>query len=145
MRAWPVGLWGPGWEMAEELKAFPPGTWRGRHLQAAEVAKVYNLAEICPNIHHPQTRLAGVNMRTFEILAAGGFQLVDHIAGLEENFEVGREIVSYDSPDHFRELAAYYLAHPEERAAISERGRTRVLRDHTYEQRLLTILRTLPR
>jgi spore maturation protein CgeB len=41
-------------------------------------------------------------------------------------------------------LADYYLAHPGERAAIAARGRARVLRDHTYEERLKTILRTLP-
>ena len=145
MREWEVGLWGPGWQAAPELKTFPAGTWRARRLVAADAAKVYNLARLCPNIHHPQTQVGGLNTRTFEVLAAGGFELVDHVAGLEENFDVGREIVCYDSPEHFRELAAYYLAHPDQRAAISERGRARVLRDHTYEQRLLTILKTLPR
>jgi spore maturation protein CgeB len=84
-----------------------------------------------------------LNTRTFEVLAAGGFELVDNVPGLEENFEVGHEIVAYTSPAHFRELTEYYLAHPGDRAAIAERGRARVLRDHTYEQRLATILSTV--
>ena len=139
-----VGLWGPGWDAAPELQRLPPGTWRGRRITASDAAKVYNLAQICPNVHHPQTQIGGLNTRTFEVLAAGGFELVDNVAGLDENFEVGREIVSYTSPAHFRELADYYLAHDDERRAIAARGRARVLRDHTYEERLKTILRTLP-
>jgi spore maturation protein CgeB len=138
-----VGLWGPGWDAAPALKEHPSGTWRGRRIAASEAAKVYNLAKICPNVHHPQTRIGGLNSRTFEVLAAGGFELVDNVAGMEESFEIGQEIVMYSSPAHFRELVHYYLAHPEERSALVERGRARVLRDHTYEKRLLTILRTM--
>jgi len=143
MKGLDVGLWGPGWDAAPELKELQPGTWRGRRITPAEAAMVYNLAKVCPNVHHPQTRVGGLNTRTFEILASGGFELVDAVAGLEENFDPGREIVVYTSPEHWRELAEYYLAHPVERAAISERGRLRVLCDHTYEQRLSTILRTI--
>jgi len=144
MQGLDVGLWGPGWEAAPELQRLPPGTWRGRRIIAADAAKVYNLAKVCPNVHHPQTQIGGLNTRTFEVLAAGGFELVDNVAGLDENFKVGREIASYTSPAHFRERANYYLAHDDERRAIAERGRARVLRDHTYEERLKTILRTLP-
>jgi spore maturation protein CgeB len=143
MKRLDLGLWGSGWEAAPELHELPSGTWRGQRITAANAAKVYNLAKICPNVHHSQTRLGGINTRTFEILAAGGFELVDHVPGLAEHFEVGREIVTYASPDQFHELTEYYLSHPSERAAISERGRSRVLRDHTYEKRLEVILRSL--
>jgi spore maturation protein CgeB len=143
MRGLDVGLWGPGWDAAPELQQLAPNTWRGRRIVAANAAKLYNLAKVCPNVHHPQTQIGGLNTRTFEVLAAGGFELVDHVAGLEENFEVGREIATYSSSAHFRELADYYLAHPDKRATISERGRARVLRDHTYEERLKTILGTM--
>jgi len=144
MQGLDVGLWGPGWDAAPELQQLSTSTWRGRRINATDAAKVYNLAKICPNVHHPQTQLGGLNTRTFEVLATGGFELVDNVAGLEDNFEIGREIVTYTSPAHWRELADYYLAHPDERAAIAARGRARVLRDHTYEERLKTILRTLP-
>jgi len=143
MKGLDVGLWGSGWEAAAELKEFPPGTWRGLRISATNAAKVYNLAKICPNVHALQTRFGGLNTRTFEILAAGGFELVDQVPGLAEHFEVGREIVAYASPAQFRELTDYYLAHPSERAAIVERGRSRVLRHHTYEKRLEVILKTL--
>ncbi len=143
MKGLDLGLWGSGWEAAPEFHELPSGTWRGPRISAANAAKVYNLAKICPNVHHAQTRSGGINTRTFEIPAAGGFELVDRVPGLEEHFEMGREIVAYSSPAEFRELADYYLSHPSERGAIIERGRARVRRDHTYEKRLEVILKTL--
>jgi spore maturation protein CgeB len=138
-----VGVWGYDWANATEIKSFPDGTWRGAGLLSLDAAKVYNLAKICPNLHHSQTCLGGLNLRTFEIPAAGGFELVDHVNGIEDLFEIGREMITYRSPEHFRELVDYYLASPEKRGAIAEQGRIRVLRDHTYEQRLLTMLDVL--
>jgi len=143
MKGLELGLWGSGWEAAPEFHELPAGTWRGPRISAANAAKVYNLAKICPNVHHAQTRMGGINTRTFEILAAGGFELVDKVPGLAEHFEVGREIVTYASPAEFRELTEYYLSHPSERAAIIERGRARVQREHTYEKRLEVMLETL--
>jgi spore maturation protein CgeB len=143
MQGLDVGLWGSGWEAAPALDEFPSGTWRGLRITAADAAKIYNLAKVCPNVHHAQTHVGGINTRTYEILAAGGFELVDTVPGLEEHFDVGREIVAYASPGEFRELTDYYLSHPSERAAIAQRGRARVLRDHTYEKRLEVILATL--
>lgn len=143
MKGFDVGLWGIGWEAAQELGELPSGTWRGQRISADNAAKVYNLAKICPNVHHSQTRVGGINTRTFEILAAGGFELVDNVPGLDEHFELGREIVAYSSPAHFRELADYYLSNPSERTAIIDRGRIRVLREHTYEKRLEVILKNL--
>ncbi len=142
MKGLDIGLWGGGWwEAAHQLRELPDGYWRGHRLTPADAARVYNLARICPNVHHPQTKLGGLNTRTFEIPAAGGFELVDNVPGLEEHFDIGREIVAYSDPANFRELTDYYLSHPAERSAIVERGHDRVLRDHTYKQRLETILK----
>lgn len=82
-------------------------------------------------------------MRTYEIPAAGGFEITDYIPGIENQFEIGSEMVVYRSMDEFRELVEYYLNYPEERMAIAKRGRERVLRDHTYEQRMKTLLQAL--
>ena len=61
MKGFDLGLWGGGWEAAPELQELPPGSWRGQYLTAADAVKVYNLASICPNVHHPQTRFGGLN------------------------------------------------------------------------------------
>lgn len=135
-----VGLWGEGWDCCSELARFPPGTWRGRRLRAADVAKVYNLAKICPNIHHPQTQIGGLNMRAFEISASEGFQLTDHVPGIDECFTVDEEVATYSTLETFRTSIDFYLRRTGLRKSIAARARRRALRDHTYERRLETIL-----
>lgn len=78
-----------------------------------------------------------------KIFFVGGFQLSDYINGMEEHFEIGKEIVVFESPQHFRELAEYYLKHESERKAIAEFGHNRAVGDHTYEQRLKKVFQVL--
>ena len=138
-----VAVWGSGWRRAPEFNVFPSGTLRGKRLSGPDVATVYNAAYICPNVHHSQSRAGGLNMRTYEIPAAGGFEMTDYIPGMEDQFEIGSEMIVYRSPEHFRELVEFYLKHPEERGEIVRRGRERVMRDHTYEQRMKSVFEAL--
>lgn len=138
-----VAVWGRGWKNFLKSNHFPLSTLRAKSLNSENVASVYNTALICPNVHHIQSRSGGLNMRTFEIPGAGGFQLTDYIKGMEEHFEIGKEIVVYESPQHFRELVEYYLQHESERKAIAELGHKRAVRDHTYEQRLKKVFQVL--
>lgn len=80
-----------------------------------------------------------VNPRTFELAAAGAFQLVDARALLPELFAPG-ELATFTSLPEMLLGIDYYLAHPEERRAIAQRGRERVLAEHTYARRMETLL-----
>jgi len=104
-----------------------------------EVAKIYNASKICLNIHHPQSK-QGLNMRTFEILGAGGFQIVDYKKVLESLFEIGEELVCYRSLEELKDLLHYYLDHPTERERIAERGHRRAWHEHTFEARMQSML-----
>ena len=46
------------------------------------------------------------------------------------------ELATFGSLEEFYAGIEHFLAHPEERAAFAARARARVLRDHTYEQRM---------
>lgn len=138
-----IAVWGKGWKNKFGGNGFHQKAFRGKSLNGHQIATAYNIMKICPNVHHSQTVLGGLNMRTFEIPGAGGFQLTDYIEGMEEHFEIGKEIVVYQSPQHFRELAEYYLKHEDERKAIAKRGYERAVRNHTYEQRLKKIFEVL--
>lgn len=66
-----------------------------------------------------------LNLRIFEMLAAGAAVLTDRLApesGLDELFTEGREIVTYTSPEHLVEMAAHLITHPSEARAIGEAG-----------------------
>ncbi|MCY3914299.1 MAG: glycosyltransferase [Chloroflexi bacterium] len=134
-----VAVWGRGWE---KLDADSPA--RQRHegltlLPAAAVARTYRRAKIALNAHHAQMR-EGVNMRTFEISAAGAFQLCDAKARLGELLEIGDEVAVYEGVDDLADLLHRYAADDAARARIAEAGRRRVLRDHTYTARMAQLV-----
>ena len=141
-----VAVWGPGWQLPEAkpaLQAVGANSHRGHKMNSRDAARLYNVAKICVNNHHDQSVYNGLNMRSFEVPACGGFQLVDNLRGIHELFTPGEELVCYESYDQARELADYYLERPEERAEIGRRGRERVLREHTYRHRMETLLKSV--
>jgi spore maturation protein CgeB len=73
------------------------------------------------------------------LAACGAFQLVDRRDLMPELFETG-ELACFSTMQELIEKIDYFLAHPAERAAFAERGRQRVLRDHTYHKRMETLI-----
>jgi spore maturation protein CgeB len=80
-----------------------------------------------------------VNPRTFEIAACGAFQLVDGRSLLGELFS-DEEMVKFSDLHDLRDKIDYYLQRPEKRAEFAEKGRRRVLAEHTYEKRMEELL-----
>ncbi|MBI4717951.1 MAG: glycosyltransferase [Planctomycetes bacterium] len=78
----------------------------------------------------------GVNLRHFEITAAGGFMLAYDHPELHSCFRVGQECAAFHDEESLRERIAYYLAHPEERRAVALAGQRRTLGEHRYRHRL---------
>ena len=63
-------------------------------------------------------------------------------SGLDEMFVDRQHLVYYDDAT-LEALVEYYLAHPNEREMIAEQGRQEVLRWHTYDHRMTTLLETI--
>ena len=126
-------IWGKHWpgRLAE----------KNRFVKDTVAAKIYSAAKIGLNSHSNQTRQGGLNTRSFELLAAGAFELTDAVEGMEELLQPGREVAVYRSPEEAGELARYYLKHPGERERMARAGRERVLSQHTYLHRMKTLLR----
>jgi len=133
-------IWGNEWGSCPALRGVLQRD--GARVTTEDSVKIFNAARININPHssayHEGVNPHGdfVNPRTFEIPGCGGFQLVDSRSHLGDFFEIGREVICFDSLGDLREKIAHYLAHPGEREAVAERGRQRVLRDHTYERRM---------
>ncbi|MBI5575345.1 MAG: glycosyltransferase [Deltaproteobacteria bacterium] len=133
-------IWGNEWDSCPALQGFLQRN--GARIGTEEIVRIFNAARININLHsssyHEGVNPDGdfVNPRTFEIAACGGFQLVDFRSGLPGFFDIGEEIVCFDALEDLRGKIAHYLAHPDEREAVACKGRQRVLRDHTYEQRM---------
>ncbi len=85
----------------------------------AEIAALYARAKICLNIHGNGS--TGLNPRSYEILGAGSFLLVDERESYD-CFVPGEDFDVYRSPEELVEKVRYYLAHPEEREKIQQQG-----------------------
>jgi len=68
---------------------------------------------------------AELNMRFFEVLAAGGFLLTDRISsytGYDMVFQEGRDFVFFENADDLCEKIDHYLKHPEQALKIARNG-----------------------
>lgn len=140
----PFKLWGTEWPNCRPFdRMLQEG---GRRISAEEYVKIFNATDININLHSSSERDGVdptgdfVNPRTFELAAAGCFQLVDQRSLLHEVFEPNKDLVVFDSATQMREQIDYYLAHPHERLKFVERARARALKEHTYAHRMREML-----
>ena len=132
-----VGVWGGGWDAPDVRRALGgDGVVRGPAVSDRTAARIYNACKIGLNVHQVQSRMGGLNTRTFELLATGIAPLVDYVEGMEELLDPETEVMCYRSPEEACRLARHYLDHPQERRRVVARGRSRVLAEHTYVVRL---------
>lgn len=85
------------------------------------------------------------NMRLFEATGVGSLLITDKKINLGDYFQVGSEVLAYDSAEEAAELARWALDHPEQAEAIAKAGQARTLTEHTYDrcmERLVSILET---
>ena len=138
-------IWGPGWAsfLISQLGEEGRNRFQGEELSPDQVSKVYTASAVNLNGHHAQSRWGGLNTRAFEIPAAGGFQLMDHVRGMEELLEPGREVAVYETAEQVPELVQRYLKDSEGRARIARAGHERVLAQHTYRHRMMRVLDSL--
>jgi spore maturation protein CgeB len=112
------------------------------YVTGREKILAYRAAAIVLNSLHP-AEVWGVNARTFEVAAAGGFQIVDARPGLGQLFDEGSEIVSFSDVKDLKNKIDYYLREPELRQDLAEAGRKRARQDHTYRMRVEMMLKTI--
>ena len=136
-------IWGSDWE-GEEILAHNLQK-KGERISTEESLKVYSATTVNLNLHssvHLSSLVSHgdfVNPRTFELACMNAFQLVDNRTLLPELF-TDDELVRFDSVDEMYALIDHYLRRPEERERFSRAARERVLREHTYQHRMQTLL-----
>jgi len=81
--------------------------------------------------------------RNFEVPGCGGLLLTEKVVGLEEYYDIGKEVVCFDDMDSLVEMSNYYLSHEEERSNIALQGYLRTIRNHTYAHRFTDIFQKL--
>jgi hypothetical protein len=112
--------------------AFPDGAyfgpgWPSGFLPEEERVGLLQRTAVGVNIHNST---GPINFRTFYLPANGVLQLCDNKQHLGTVFEVGREVIGYDTIEEAIDLCRYYLAHPNERVEIAVAGFRRARSDY---------------
>lgn len=81
--------------------------------------------------------------RNFEVLGCGSFLLTNYVEGLEEYYQIGKEVVCYQNKDDLIDKIKYYLKNEKERKAIAKAGYQRTFQDHTFEKRFNEIFKII--
>ncbi len=115
--------------------------YRGQAL-GEKMLRVLCGSKIQVNPHGDSMRYGG-NMRLFEAAACGIFQIADDLPGISKWFTPGETIATYHSTDHLRKQVAYYLKHDDERQGIALQAQAHVYANHTYDQRMATLVSLL--
>jgi spore maturation protein CgeB len=82
-----------------------------------------------------------IKARTFEVPASGGFLMTEYAPGLEDFYEIGKEIVIFENLKDLASKIRYYISHPEDRDSIATAGFERTKNEHTYEKRLDKVIK----
>ncbi|MBR1702164.1 MAG: glycosyltransferase [Lachnospiraceae bacterium] len=103
---------------------------------------VFKTAKINLNISL-RSILAGMPLRAFDVMGAGGFLLTNFQPDFLEFFVPGEDYVYFESKADLLDKVAYYLAHEEERKQIAENGFRKMEEQHTYRHRVREMLSCL--
>ena len=132
-----VGVWGPFWRFFRLSKNIHGP------VVGPELARVFSGAKIVLNIHDDSDVGVKANMRTFEATGCGSLLVTDNSQEIEEYFEPQREVVCYDSVLQLTSLLRQYVSSSGDRALLSAQAHNRAYGQHTYRQRLQTLLRVV--
>ena len=107
-----------------------------------ELPIFYSSVMINLNVSHPQVK-CGLNQRFFDVPACGGLLISDWNDEIDKIFIQGEEIIIYTDIRELREIVRYYLDHGDEREAIAQAAREKVLAHHTMKNRIERLIQTL--
>lgn len=106
-------------------------------ISADELIPLYQRAKIGINIH---LSYGPSNLRMYQLPANGVMQICDCKEGLGDVYNIGKEIVVYDSIEEAIKLIRYYLEHEQERKKIAVAGFERTMRDYKRLQTFLNVM-----
>jgi hypothetical protein len=138
----PLQVWGPSDGFAEGspvVDCHRGAAW------GLEMYKILRKSLLTLNHHIDIADTCAGNLRLFEATGVGTLLVTDWKKNLHEMFEPGKEVVCYRTRDECAEMVQYYMEHKEEREAIARAGQQRTLRDHTYYQRMQSLIEIVSR
>lgn len=132
----PLHVFGPGWtkiRIEGRVRLNPPAF-------GARTNEIYNRAQINLNIHNWLGRAGAMNLRLFEVPAAGAFLLTDPVDEIREHFVEDEHLACWRGMDELRAKVEHFLARPADCERIARAGREHFLAHHSYKVRAQRVL-----
>ena len=137
----PLAIYGPSYQAGLHVALQPFHV--GRYVRGLEKSAIFSSAAAVLNSLHP-AEIEGMNCRLFEATAASGSVVTEHRHALDGLFTVGADLLAYRSYDelvtNLRSLLNDYAFGRRLGAAASRRS----LAEHSYTERLTTLLDLMP-
>lgn len=133
----PFSVYGPNWEKFIDEKHH-----KGNFIDNDKLNQAYSSCKILLNDHwEDMLKNDFPSNRLFDALACGTFVISDEIPSAATIFQ-GTVITYSDSKDLDKKIS-YYLKNNHERIEKAKKGQKLVLENHTFQNRVETILETL--
>ena len=81
-----------------------------------------------------------MKQRLFEVPAGAGMLVTEHHEGIEEYFDINREIVTFSTINKFREKMNFFAKKPQIVEKIATAGHERFLKEHESQVRIKKVL-----
>ena len=120
---------GLGFGTFEEIPRYAYRGFRGYE----ELPGIYAAAKINLNQHNSPQAHGYLNQRDTAITGSGGFMLTDYVEGIEEVFEIGKEIDTWNCLEELQDKAKWWLEHDNQRKQAAARAQQRILQDYGNE------------
>jgi hypothetical protein len=104
--------------------------WGGEYAKVAQLSRIFLAFDSMPHIRK------SMSARMYTAVGCGAFYMCQHVDGIEEILEPGKEIVTFRSENEMIDLIRYYVGKDELRRKITDAGRKRIMDEHTYEIRM---------
>lgn len=127
-----------------KLKMSPLGkSYGGKEVYLKEFTRVVRTSKIFIAFDAAPSVRKCVSVRLYMALGCGAFYMCQYVDGIEEIFLPDEEIVTFSSEDEMIDKIRYYLPREDIRKKIALKGQEKVLREHTYQNRVKQLLTTI--
>jgi spore maturation protein CgeB len=123
------------------VQAYGTG-WPNGRIPTEEVPSLFSRSRIIlgsGTIGHGDDFMA-LKLRDFDAAMSGSMYLTHYNPDLTALFEMDREIVTYRGEDDLVSIVRHFLESDREREAIGEAGRKRCTSEHTWNERVVSLL-----
>ncbi|MDR2967885.1 MAG: glycosyltransferase [Methanobacteriaceae archaeon] len=126
-------IYGENWNKIKKFRPYNKG-----FINYSDIQKVYASTKlVIDDANHVTKKYGAVNSRVFDAIASGTLVITNGIIGANETFN--GKLPCFNSKSELTDLIKFYLENEKERIDKVNELKDFVLKNHTYEKRVLTI------